>query len=296
MQTDVITLETQRNSLTHEAPQPLVSDYKCYQQLTRLAKECSEPGTELKDDFSSLIIGCKDRGSAIDTAKKYPKAQFTIVDTHVESVLMARKHARKHALPNLKFLTFNINEITRDIPGEFDFIIADGFLGGASPTAQKKLLSLIESGLKQQGIASLSYFPIPQANDELLLLQIIKSTMATLNSPLEIQAREAIQRVLINKRLGAQQFKNRPDLGRLLEELSLRDASWLQEAFGNRDFVGCYPHELVADMAGISMMQISETIAPKRAPKQSGLVSENYEVVDSSFLGIGLAWSAFLKK
>lgn len=108
-----------------------------------------------------LEIGCGNGLNLISHAHSLPDANFVGVDLAKNHIEYAKKCVGELDLTNVEFRQIDLMQITAKEFGEFDYIIAHGFLSWIPEFVREKTFSVFSEMLKENGVGFLSYNTYP---------------------------------------------------------------------------------------------------------------------------------------
>jgi methyltransferase-like protein/trans-aconitate methyltransferase len=108
-----------------------------------------------------LELGCGTGGNLIPMAYQYPESSFFGIDYAARQIAIADETTNALGLNNIVFAPFNFLDVTDDMLGEFDYIIAHGIYSWVPSDVQAKMLDICKKHLAPQGVAYISYNTLP---------------------------------------------------------------------------------------------------------------------------------------
>jgi methyltransferase-like protein/SAM-dependent methyltransferase len=108
-----------------------------------------------------LELGCGTGGNLIPMAYQYPESAFFGIDYAARQIAVADETTAALGLNNIVFAPFNFLDVTDDMLGEFDYIIAHGIYSWVPSDVQAKMLDICKKHLAPQGVAYISYNTLP---------------------------------------------------------------------------------------------------------------------------------------
>ena len=115
-----------------------------------------------------LEIGCGDGAQILPMADMFPGSHFMGIDLAPGTIAVAREIAERAGLKNVTLEAMDLMEVGSSL-GEFDYIIAHGFLSWVPQQVRDKLLSVCRELLAPQGCVYISYNTLPGCHWRLML-------------------------------------------------------------------------------------------------------------------------------
>lgn len=131
-----------------------------------------------------LELGCASGGNIIPMAARWPKTRFVGIDLSPVQIGRARDIAARLGLNNVEFHAASITEMGEEL-GQFDYIIAHGFLSWVPPQVQDAAVAMFARHLSPTGIGLLSYNTLPGWYDALPVRDMMIRHCARFTTPQE---------------------------------------------------------------------------------------------------------------
>ncbi|MCB9744739.1 MAG: methyltransferase domain-containing protein [Alphaproteobacteria bacterium] len=138
-----------------------------------------------------LELGCASGGNLIPMAARHPEARFVGVDLSESEILTAQAWSAHHRLENLEWVRADITDWAPE--GQFDFILAHGFLSWVPRAVRAALLSRVRAWLAPEGLAVLSHASPPGSGAKELARRIFLAAAPAEGEPeARVQAGKAL--------------------------------------------------------------------------------------------------------
>lgn len=108
-----------------------------------------------------LEIGCGDGGNLMPMALELPHCQFLGIDLAATSIEKARQNARQFEATNVDFRALDIMDLTREVVGQWDYIVAHGVFSWVPEFVRRRLLEVCRELLVPNGVAFISFNAYP---------------------------------------------------------------------------------------------------------------------------------------
>ena len=108
------------------------------------------------DSARVLELGCGSGATLLPLAMEFPDSEFVGIDVAARQLEVGAKHIAAVGVKNIALQKADLKSYEIETAG-FDYIICHGVFSWVEPTLQERLLELVASGLRPQGIAMLSY-------------------------------------------------------------------------------------------------------------------------------------------
>jgi len=108
-----------------------------------------------------LELGCATGQNLLPLADRYPEATFLGIDFSAGQIARAQEAAAAVGLTNVQFQHADIELLSAESLGTFDYIIAQGVYSWVPSQVRDKLLSICHDCLKPAGVAYVSYKTYP---------------------------------------------------------------------------------------------------------------------------------------
>jgi len=136
-----------------------------------------------------LEVGCAIGGNIIPMAYSLPESEFVGIDNSRQQIAIGQATIQSLALENVVLEQRDILDVD-DSLGQFDYIIAHGFLSWVSPPVQDKLFKVCQQLLAPNGMAYVSYNTYPGGYMMHMLRDMMSYHTRSLDNPTE-RARQA---------------------------------------------------------------------------------------------------------
>ena len=137
-----------------------------------------------------LEIGSSSGNNIIPHAALHPDSSWLGIDLSEVQIaagnkLLAELAAAKVKIPNIELRRVDLNSVLPADLGEFDYIIAHGFLSWVPPETQQNLFELLPQILAPDGVAYVSFNTFPGWHTRMTLRTMIKHHIDGAASPLK---------------------------------------------------------------------------------------------------------------
>jgi SAM-dependent methyltransferase len=132
-----------------------------------------------------LDVGCGDGSTLIAMALVHPESEFVGFDLAARQISSGKKLIGSLGLDNVELHQLDLMEIGSEL-GEFDYIAAHGFFSWVSEPLRERLLTLMSSSLKPDGIGFISFNAYPFGSALELLREILLDHLDLSQSPEQI--------------------------------------------------------------------------------------------------------------
>ncbi len=180
-----------------------------------------------------LDVGCGDGGNLIPIAFGAPESQCVGFDLSASAIAKGQDIVRELGLKNVELTQADLMAFRPK--GQFDYIIAHGFMSWVPPPVQQRLLELCRECLAPQGVACISYNTFPGCHVRRMLREMMRFHVSEFPSPRQRidQARSFIQ-FLMAGHTGLDEFA----------ALMNKEAEWIL----NKDAEAVLYHDDLADV------------------------------------------------
>lgn len=107
-----------------------------------------------------LEVGCSEGGNLLPMAYAYPGSEFVGFDLAAHPIEKAQARIDQLGLRNIRVMQKDMMDVGPEI-GQFDYVIAHGFLSWVPDFVREKLLAVCQQCLKPNGVAYISYNAYP---------------------------------------------------------------------------------------------------------------------------------------
>jgi SAM-dependent methyltransferase len=135
-----------------------------------------------------LDVGCSTGANLMPMALLWPESEYVGIDLAAAPIAKAKEHAKHLGLTNVRFEAADLMDLPADF-GQFDYIIAHGFISWVPTFVRKRLFEVCRERLAPQGIAYISYNAYPGCHVRDMFRQIMKEHTREISDPVE-RARE----------------------------------------------------------------------------------------------------------
>ncbi len=131
-----------------------------------------------------LELGCGDGSSLISFANTLPNATFKGVDIAVNHIESGNRLIADIGLKNIKLEQADVTKLEKSF-GEFDFIIAHGFISWIPDFVREKVFEICSQNLSENGVAYISYNTYPGFYHRQIVRDIMRYHVREIETPYE---------------------------------------------------------------------------------------------------------------
>ena len=131
-----------------------------------------------------LDVGCGSGGNLLPMALLWPDSQYVGIDLASTAISKASATAERLGLSNTRFECVDLMDLPPDF-GEFDYIIAHGFISWVPTFVRQRLFEVCRDRLTPQGIGYISYNAYPGCHVRDMFRQIMREHARGITEPNE---------------------------------------------------------------------------------------------------------------
>ena len=143
-----------------------------------------------------LDVGCGSGGNLLPMAALWPDGEYVGIDLASTAIDKAKARAERLGLKNVRLECIDLMDLPADF-GEFDYIIAHGFISWVPPHVRERLFEICRDRLTPHGIAYISYNAYPGCHVRDMFREIMMEHTRGIDDPNEraAQARAIVEAI-----------------------------------------------------------------------------------------------------
>ncbi len=136
-----------------------------------------------------LELGCAGGGNVIPMAEQFPDSEFIGIDASSRQIAEGRRQIDELGMKNIRLSAEDILKFQVE-PGSFDYILSHGVYSWVPNPVQDRILEIVRTGLKPQGVAYISYNTHPGWRMRGMIRDIMRYRARSFESP-QVQLSQA---------------------------------------------------------------------------------------------------------